>query len=87
MQASTIIRSPGDFGNLIRRHRRGQALTQAQLAARAGLDVKQVSRIETATNEPRLSTMLALCAALGIVLQAENDGAAPALAPDIADLF
>lgn len=87
MMRSTIIRSPKDFGQLVRASRLQKALTQAQLAQLAGLETKQISRIETTVNEPRLSSALAICAALGLDLWAGAAQSQPGPAPDIADIF
>lgn len=84
------IRSSKDFGDLIRRRRQLAGLTQAELGERAGLETKQISRIETATNVPGLNSILALCAALDIELGIrgpdETASSLPA-APSIEDIF
>ena len=84
------VRSAKDFGDLIRRRRQLAGLTQAELAQRAGLETKQISRIETATNVPGLNSILALCAALDIELGLRvPDEAGPSshAAPSIEDIF
>jgi transcriptional regulator with XRE-family HTH domain len=55
-----------DFGAALRDERKRSALTQAQLAARAGMPQSVVSRLERGGREPRLSTMVRLAQALGI---------------------
>lgn len=65
---SAIIRGKDDLGHAIRRRRREIGWTQDELAARSGLAAKHVSRIENGLLEVRLSTVLALAAALGLDL-------------------
>lgn len=84
------VRSAKDFGDFIRRRRQLAGLTQAELAQRAGLETKQISRIETATNVPGLNSILALCAALDIELSLRDLDEAGALSPagaSIEDIF
>ncbi|WP_041527225.1 helix-turn-helix domain-containing protein [Paracoccus aminophilus] len=84
------IRSSKDFGDLIRRCRQLAGLTQAELAQRAGLETKQISRIETATNVPGLNSILALCAALDIELgirERDETGSSSQVAASIEDIF
>lgn len=79
------IRSLKDFSDLVRRERRARGWTQAELGQRAGLATKHVSRLENGANEPRVSTMLAVLAALGTELSATPLGqAAPG---EIGDIF
>lgn len=84
------IRSAKDFGDLIRRRRQLAGMKQAELARRAGLETKQISRIETATNVPGLNSILALCAALDVELGLRDpDEAAPSphAGASIEDIF
>lgn len=84
------IRSAKDFGDFIRWRRQLAGFTQADLAQRAGLETKQISRIETATNVPGLNSILALCAALDIELSLRDLDEAGALSPagaSIEDIF
>ncbi|NLY28131.1 MAG: helix-turn-helix transcriptional regulator [Alcaligenaceae bacterium] len=48
--------------------RRGQALSQAELAEKAGLSRMAVQKIESGTTDPRLSSLLVLARALGMEL-------------------
>lgn len=56
-----------DFGTRLEETRRRRLLTQAELAARAGISLIQVARLENqATANPRASTIKALAAALEV---------------------
>lgn len=66
----TAIRSLQDISDLVRRRRREMGLSQKEFADRAGVETKQISRIETGANEPKASTLLAIIAALGLDLRA-----------------
>lgn len=61
-----MISAPGD---LIRDARRRSALTQAELARRAGTRQSAVSAYETGKREPSISTLQRLLAAAGFDLQ------------------
>jgi HTH-type transcriptional regulator/antitoxin HipB len=50
----------------VREARRAQGWTQEELAARSGLAVVQISRIERGVREVRLTTILRLLAALDL---------------------
>ena len=50
------------LGHAIRRLRKAKGWSQADLARLAGTDARQVSRIETAAHEPKLSLLLAVIA-------------------------
>lgn len=52
------------FGENVRAARRAKGWTQEDLAARTGLAVVQVSRIERGVREVRLTTILRLATAL-----------------------
>lgn len=64
-----LARTPSQIGNAIRRARRTQALSQAQLGERAGLRQETISLIEHGNPATRLDTMLAVFAALDLELQ------------------
>jgi DNA-binding Xre family transcriptional regulator len=53
------------FGERVRLARQARGWTQEDLAAKSGLAVVQVSRIERGVREVRLTTILRLVAALG----------------------
>src|SRR5438046_1273530 len=54
------------FAGRLRELREAAGLTQPQLAARAGLSVRQVSRFETGVQDATWPTILALCQALDV---------------------
>ena len=64
----TLIQSPAAFGRLVRDQRRSQKITQAHLAAKAGLTQATISKIERGVAHPTLETMLALLSALALEL-------------------
>jgi transcriptional regulator with XRE-family HTH domain len=53
-------------GENLKRIRTLNALTQAQLAERAGITTAAVARIERDENEPRMTTLRKLADALGV---------------------
>ena len=53
------------IGRRLRAERTKRFLTQAQLAQKAGISQKQLSKIENDEVEPRFSTILSLADALG----------------------
>ncbi|MEQ8343869.1 MAG: helix-turn-helix transcriptional regulator [Marinovum algicola] len=64
----TIFRDVTGLGREIRLARKGRGWSQADLARLAGTDPRQISRIETAAHEPKLSLLLAVIAALDLDL-------------------
>jgi transcriptional regulator with XRE-family HTH domain len=54
------------IGRRLRAERTRRFLTQDQLAAKAGISQKQLSRIENDDVEPRFSTILSLAQALKV---------------------
>lgn len=64
----TTFRDAVSLGHAIRRIRKDKGWSQADLGRRAGTDARQISRIETAAHEPKLSLLLAVIAALGLDL-------------------
>lgn len=81
------IRSTADLAAAIRRRRREKNWTQQELGDHAGLAAKHISRVETGTHEPKISTMLAILAALGLDLYLEDRSAREAASPRIEDIF
>lgn len=57
---------PIGFGNRLREVRKERGLTQEQLAERAGLSTHYVGNIEQAVRNPSLTSIIQICAALGI---------------------
>ncbi|MBU2960230.1 helix-turn-helix domain-containing protein [Citreicella sp. C3M06] len=56
------------LGREIRRSRKARGWSQGDLARLSGTDPRQISRIETAAHEPKLSLLLAVVAALDLDL-------------------
>jgi HTH-type transcriptional regulator/antitoxin HipB len=82
---SQIVRSPVQFGKIIRRARRTRGWTQSQLADHAGLRQELVSKIETGHDGTKLSTIHAIFAALSLDLVVEARNARHTA--DIEDIF
>jgi len=59
-----LARTPKQIGNLVRRARKRQGLSQAALGARAGFRQETISLVETGNPAARLDTILAILAAL-----------------------
>jgi XRE family transcriptional regulator, regulator of sulfur utilization len=56
----------GQLASNLRRRREGAGLSQDELAAAAGVHRSEVSRLERAQGDPRLSTIVRIAAALEI---------------------
>lgn len=71
-----LVRLPKQLGTALRRFRRKQDLTQAQLGQRAGLRQATVSQVENGLATVRLSTIMDLTRALDLefVLQPRTKG-------------
>jgi len=54
------------FGGVLQRHRGKAALTQEELAFRAGIDRTFVSRLERGIRQPTITTLIGLAEAMGI---------------------
>lgn len=54
------------IGDNLKRIRQREALTQAELAEKAGIAVMTLSRIETNRHDPHMSTIRKLAQALGV---------------------
>ncbi len=68
MQRPEQFRDLKELGGLVRRHRNRCGLSQQELASLSGVDAKQISRIETAAHEAKITTLLRVTAALGLDL-------------------
>jgi HTH-type transcriptional regulator / antitoxin HipB len=64
-----LARDPKQIGNVIRGKRKRQAMTQMELAARAGLRQASVSAIENGSPNTKLQTLLAVLSSLGLEFQ------------------
>src|SRR4051812_10486189 len=66
-QAGMATRGLPGFGDLLRRHRTAAALSQEELAERAGVSVRALSDLERGVHRaPRLETVRMLAEALGL---------------------
>lgn len=80
-----LARTPKQIGNLVRRVRKKQQLSQTALGQKAGLRQETVSLIETGNPAARLETILAVLAALDLefrIVSRTKSGSA-----DIEDIF
>ena len=64
-----LARDPRQVGNLVRRARKKQGLSQSQLGDRAGLRQETISLIETGHPAAKLQTILGILAALDLELR------------------
>jgi HTH-type transcriptional regulator / antitoxin HipB len=64
-----IARTAKDIGIVLRQARKAQNLTQADLAARAGVWQRTVSNIETSASGAKVDTIFDLLAALDLELR------------------
>lgn len=64
-----LARDPRQIGNLIRRARKRQALSQKALGDKAGLRQETISLIENGNSAARIETLLAVLAALDLEFQ------------------
>ncbi|RIK14566.1 MAG: XRE family transcriptional regulator [Acidobacteria bacterium] len=68
---------PVALGRRLRHHRRAAGLTLAELGGRVGLSASALSLMENGRREPRVSTLGALAAALGVEVQQLLTGGPP----------
>lgn len=69
MSMKDLARDPRQVGNLVRRARKKQGLSQSQLGDRAGLRQETISLIETGHPAAKLQTILGILAALDLELR------------------
>jgi len=67
---SALLRSAADFGQQVRLARKAQGLTQAELAAIAGVGTRFVSELERGKETARLGLALELARLVGVDLTA-----------------
>ena len=67
---SILVRSAADFGQQIRLARKAQGLTQAELAAIAGVGTRFVSELERGKESAQLGLALELARLVGVDLTA-----------------
>jgi HTH-type transcriptional regulator/antitoxin HipB len=82
---SELVRSPKQLGAALRRSRRAQVLTQADLASRAGVRQGTISQVENGLETVKLSTVMDILRALDleIVIRHRTKGSHS----EIEDLF
>ncbi|MBO9479699.1 helix-turn-helix transcriptional regulator [Shimia sp. R11_0] len=81
------LRSSSDLAVFVRTTRQKKRWTQAELGARAGLAEKHVNRIENGASEPRISSVIALLAALGHDLRAQEISPGSSGPQSVEDIF
>lgn len=82
---SQLARTPGQFGEALRRTRLSRGWSQTQLAQQAGLRQATISQIENGHGATRIDTLCAVLAALDLELtMAPRSRSGPA---DIEDMF
>lgn len=82
---SQLARTPGQFGEALRRARLSRGWSQTQLAQQAGLRQATISQIENGHGATRIDTLCAVLAALDLELMvAPRTRSGP---EDIEDLF
>ena len=69
MSMKDLARDPRQVGNLVRRARKKQGLSQSQLGDKAGLRQETISLIETGHPAAKLQTILGILAALNLELR------------------
>lgn len=72
------IRSARDLAAAVRGRRKDLALSQAELAHRAGVARKSISELESGKTQPELALMLRVLEPLGLVLEIGRDADARA---------
>lgn len=80
-----LARTSNQIGTIIQRARKKRNWTQSQLADLAGLRQETVSMIENGKKTPKLNSILAVLAALGLEFRIEQRTRGKA--QDIEDLF
>lgn len=65
---SSLISDSPSLADILKRTRLNQQLSQAELAGKLGLRQRQISDLERATNDPRLSTIHNVARALDLEL-------------------
>ena len=65
--AGTKVASIGQiFGEVLRRHRSDQNVSQEELAFQAGVDRTFISRLERGIRQPTITTLIGIGQALGV---------------------
>ena len=66
---NSLARDPKQIGNLIRRARKSQKLSQKDLGAKAGLRQETISLIESGNPSARIETVLTILGVLNLEFQ------------------
>lgn len=82
---SDLARTPKQLGTLIRRARKQQGFSQAELGEKSGLRQETISLIETGNPATRIETILVVLAALD--LEIKVGPRAKVTAANIEDIF
>ena len=69
MGMNELARDPKQIGNLIRRARKRQAISQGALGRKAGLRQETISLIENGNSAAKIETILAVLSALDLELR------------------
>lgn len=85
MTTQDLARDPRQIGNLVRRARKREGLSQAELGDKAGLRQETISLIETGHPAAKLQTILSVLAALDLELRIVPRS--KARAADIEEIF
>ena len=85
MSMKDLARDPRQVGNLVRRARKKQGLSQSQLGDKAGLRQETISLSETGHPAAKLQTILGILAALDLELRIEPRSKGQAA--DIEEIF
>lgn len=85
MTIKDLARDPRQIGNLVRRARKRQGLSQGELGDKAGLRQETISLIETGHPAAKLQTILSVLAALDLELRIVPRS--KARAADIEEIF
>ena len=72
------IRAARDLAAAVRGRRKDLALSQAELARRAGVARKSISELESGTTQPKLALVLRVLEQLGLVIEVGRDADARA---------
>lgn len=72
-----VIRVPGQLGTLLRNARLQRGLTQADVAAKLGVSVQAVSKLENRAGRASFDRIHRLCLLLGLELMLRSKDEAP----------
>jgi DNA-binding XRE family transcriptional regulator len=67
------VRSAGDLAAIVKGRRKDLAISQAELAHRAGVARKSISELESGKTQPELNLALRVLEQLGLVIEVARD--------------